>query len=288
MAIHFRTEKNIGKVVLVEIDAVYAGSMQPRMSFNEKELQSLAQSIAYNGVIQPISVKRTSMGYEIIAGERRVRAAKIAGLTQIPCLIIETDAESSALLSLIENIQRENLNFYEEAKSIQNIIDEFSLTQQEVATRIGKSQSSVANKLRTLKIPTRQLEKLICHGLTERHARALLQIESDDLREMVISKIIRYKMTVAKTEEYIERVLRQNPIHQQKKKGMVRDLRLFFNTIQRAVKTMQDSGFPAKAVRQEQEEYIEYHIIIPKEKSVSTNVARLNSFDFDVVQTALK
>ncbi len=288
MAIHFRVEKNIGKIVLVDIDAVYAGEMQPRISFDEKELHSLAQSISYNGILQPLTVKRTSSGYEIVAGERRLRAAKIAGLSQVPCVIVEADEENCAILSLIENIQRENLNFYEEAKGMHSVIEKFGLTQDEVAKRIGKSQSAVANKLRILKIPTRQIERILCHGLSERHARALLQLDDDELRDMAISKIIRYKMTVAKTEEYIRRLILQKPTIDQRRKGMIRDLRLFFNTIQKAVKTMQDSGFYAKATKQEQAEFIEYRIIIPKEKFSDEKTRSVIEQDFNVAQAILK
>ena len=172
----FNREKTVNKVLSIHIDQILPNPYQPRKLFDEEELSGLSESIRSNGILQPLSVRRTTCGnYEIIAGERRFRACKQAGLEHVPCIVMDVDEQKSAILAILENIQRHDLSFFEQAEGIMRLIEEWGVTQEEAALRLGKAQSTIANKLRLLKIPPYLRHKILENGLTERHARALLK-----------------------------------------------------------------------------------------------------------------
>ena len=196
------------KSIELPIDSVCANPDQPRKYFAEEELMDLKNSIAEYGVLQPIIVKKDKSGfYFLIAGERRLRAAKLAGLTKIPALIKDFGDKDAALISVVENVQRENLSFIEEAYAYKRLIDEFGLTQGELAAKIGKRQSTISNKLRILTLPPDIQEKLIESKLTERHARALLKITDENIREKVLQRVIANSLNVKQTEKLVEEFL---------------------------------------------------------------------------------
>ena len=261
-------EKSINKVVLLSIYDIEANPSQPRKFFNTAQLQSLADSIKQNGILQPITVRRKEAAgkYELISGERRLRAAKLAGQYEVPCIIMRADEEKSAVLALLENVQREDLSFIEEAKALALLMEKTGFTQDELAKKLGKAQSTVANKLRLLKFSSAEMELLSQGMLTERHARALLRLEEPDTRKKALEQVIHKKYTVAQTENYIKALLNR------KKKPstrifVVKDIRIFFNTINRAIDTMKKAGIAAEAVKQENSDFIEYTVKIPIERA---------------------
>ena len=237
---------------------------QPRQEFGPEELEELARSIAQVGVIQPLSVRRTRQGWELVAGERRLRAARLAGLSTVPCLPVEADGETSALLALVENIQRKDLDVWEEAAALRRLMERSGMTQEEAARRVGKSQSAVANKLRLLKLPEDVIGTLRANRLTERHARALLRLESPDRQRLAVEYILKHQLNVAKTEEYIDRLCgarklpkKAAPVYK------IRDVRLFLNTVNRGLAVMKSAGVNAQCGREETESEITLTIHIP-------------------------
>lgn len=266
-------EKPAGKVIEVDMDRIYPNPNQPRKIFSQAELEELAASIKCNGLIQPIIVRRVDIGYELVAGERRFRAAKICGMTEIACIIVETTERGSAMMSLVENMQRKDLNFFEEAEAMNQMIDLFGLTQEDIAVRLGKSQSTIANKMRLLKLPRAERNLIIDYGFTERHARALLKVESPELRMNIINEIYERRLNVENTERLIENVLtRDKELRRINKcKGAFKDVRIFVNTINHAIEVMQAAGIKAEVMRNREREYTEYIVRIPnaeKQKSV--------------------
>ena len=182
----FNKDKDIHKIVMIPINSIVPNKSQPRQKFDESAIYSLAQSIKEHGVIQPVCVRKNGAIFEIISGERRCRASKLAGLTEVPCIIMEVSDEQSAVLALIENIQRSDLSFFEEAMAINRLITEFGLTQQEAAKRLGKAQSTVANKLRLLRFTDAERNVLAGSNITERQARALIRIDDIDSRKKIL------------------------------------------------------------------------------------------------------
>lgn len=238
---------------------------QPRKSFDPEELAELAASIAQVGVLQPLSVRRAPGGWELVAGERRLRAAELAGLATVPCLPVEADSQSSALLALVENIQRKDLDVWEEAQALRLLMERCALTQEEAARKVGKSQSAVANKLRLLKLPEDVIATLRAHHLTERHARALLRLESAGEQRSALEYILKHRLNVAQTEAYIQRLAdegaaprRARPIYR------IRDVRLFLNTVKKSLAVMQSAGVDARCGREETDSEITLTIHIPK------------------------
>lgn len=262
-------EKIAGKVIEVDIDRIYPNPNQPRKRFNDSELAELAASIKANGIIQPAVVRRIDMGYELIAGERRLRAARLCGMECIPCIIVETTERGSAMMSLAENMQRKDLNFFEEAEAISVMIELFGYTQEDVASRLGKSQSTIANKMRLLKFPRHERMLMIDYGFTERHARALLAVESPELRISIINEIYQRKLNVENTERLIESMNKRSREYQRihRCRGAFRDVRLFVNTINHAVEVMQAAGINAQVKKNREKEYIEYIVRIPAEST---------------------
>lgn len=258
------------RVLYIKIENITPNPHQPRSVFDETCLQELSESIIQYGILQPLSVRRSEKGgYELVAGERRLRAAKLAGLREVPCILVGVNEKQSSVLALIENIQRCDLDFFEEARAIQRLIRQYGLSQDEAARRLGKSQSAIANKLRLLRHPQDIIELIRNYGLTERHARALLRIESESDRRSAIAYINEHRLNVAQTEDYIDALLPEETIEQEAKKNIkslyiFRDVRLFLNTITRAVNTMRQSGLEAQFVKEERGEEIELTITIPK------------------------
>lgn len=258
-------EKTINKVCEVDVNYIFPNPHQPRKYFDDKELEQLSESIKHNGILQPLTVRRFEQGFELISGERRLRASKLAGLNVVPCIIIDVNERNSALLALIENIQRENLSFFDEAYAISELIELYGMTQEDAAIRLGMAQSTVANKLRLLKLSEIERLEIIKYGLTERHARALLKIKDVDQRFDIIQNIAKHNMNVEKTETFIEQVLSadKEKLNFNKRAVLLRDIKLFFNSINKAVDTIKMAGIPADTRKIQNDEYIEYVIRIP-------------------------
>ncbi len=253
---------------LVKITKVEPNRSQPRKNFDEDALQELADSVKQFGVIQPILVQDRKDHYEIIAGERRLRAAVIAGYIKVPCIILKCNDKESAMLALLENLQRCDLGIFEEARGISRLIRRYGITQEQAAKKLGKSQSSVANKLRLLNLTYEEQDWIVQAGLSERHARALLRIYDQELRKEALSKIIAENLNVAQSEELIENLLFNSGVSENSKKGkrkiVIRDIRIFINTINKAVTTMQQAGINAVCKKNDSGDYIEYTVKIPK------------------------
>lgn len=258
------------RVTMISPDYISPNPDQPRRYFDPDGLTELAESIRVHGILQPLSVRRKGGGrYELIAGERRLRAAMICGLEQVPCLVLEVSRESSCLLSLIENLQRRDLDFWEEAKALERLISVYGLSQEEAAAKVGKSQSAVANKLRLLKLSPECAQTLLEHGLTERHARALLRLEGEEARAAALEVILQRSMNVAQTEEYIESFLQaaQPKAKPRRPSFIIKDVRLFLNSINHSMDVMRRAGVDAKCGREETEDTITLTICIPKNKT---------------------
>ncbi|MCD8106759.1 MAG: ParB/RepB/Spo0J family partition protein [Oscillospiraceae bacterium] len=260
-----KKEKIAAKVVEIPCEAIAPNPYQPRKTFTRDELMNLASSIRADGILQPLSVRETATGYELIAGERRLRAAMIAGLETVPCIIIDASDRTSALLSLVENLQREDLSFFEEADAISKLIDLYGMTQEDAAYRLGYAQSTLANKLRLLKLTASQRQIITENGLTERHARALLKLPTDEKRDEALKKVVKGKLNVEKTEALVESMLEYDKYCQRIRKGsaVLKDVRLFMNTVNKAVETMQIAGVDVNVDKRQSEEYLDYYIRIP-------------------------
>lgn len=239
---------------------------QPRQNFNDENLRELAQSIKTYGLLQPILVRRGDDGYQLVAGERRLRACKLLGWEQISAVIREVNDSAMAAMALIENLQRENLDYFEEAEGYSRLLEEFGLTQEVLAQRIGKSQSTIANKMRLLKLATSVQGKLLEAGLSERHARALLKLPDSDSRGRVLDKVIKLNLNVRQTESLIEGLLEDNrqPGRSQEPKFVIKDYRIVMNTIRQAVATMEQIGLKPQVSQREHDDYYEVTIRLPK------------------------
>ncbi len=259
-----RKKDRSDRILYLPTDAIRPNPDQPRRFFDPEGLEELANSIRALGILQPLTVRQAGEdGWELVAGERRLRAAALAGLDRVPCISIQTDSQSSSLLALVENLQRRDLDFLEEALALDKLLRTYCLSQDEVARRIGKSQSAVANKLRLLRLPPKVLARLREGGLTERHARALLRLENDHRLEQVAEYIITHRLTVAQTDQYVEGLL--SPKKQKPKRTyIIKDVRLFLNSVSRGLSIMRSAGVDACCQRQDLEDAICLTIRIPK------------------------
>lgn len=257
-----------GRLLYLPVEAIAPNPDQPRSIFSQPELDELADSIRALGVLQPLTVRRREGQWELVAGERRLRAARQAGLAEVPCLALNVDSQSSSLLALVENLQRRDLDFLEEALALRRLIDTYHLSQEEVARRIGKSQSAVANKLRLLRLPAPALERLRAGGATERHARALLPLEDPALQLQAAEAILEQKLTVAQTEALVDQLLHpappQPPARRPRRTFIVKDVRLFLNTLSRSMALMRSAGVDAQLQREDREQEILLTIHIPR------------------------
>ena len=256
-----------GRVIYLHPDVLHPNPNQPRKRFSPDGLEELAASIREHGVLQPLTVRKVDGSFELVSGERRLRAARMAGLSEVPCIFIDVDGVCSSLLALVENLQRRDLDFLEEAMALDRLIHTYDLSQEEAARRIGKSQSAVANKLRLLKLSPRLLDRLRQNGLTERHARALLRLETEEQQWEVLEYVIDHHLTVAQTEAYIEARLTPPPPRKKKPTFILKDVRLFLNTVTKGLSMMKDAGVNAEYGRQETEDAILLTIKIPKAAS---------------------
>lgn len=266
-------EKTLQKVVAIDVGLLIPNRSQPRIDFDEGELAALSESIAANGILQPINVRRCGVNYEIVSGERRFRAAKLCGLEEVPCIIIDADDEKSAVLALIENIQRRDLSYFEEALAIEKLIRYYGLTQEEAATRLGKAQSTIANKLRLLKFSDAERNLLIKGNVTERAARALIRIDDQKLRIHAMGNMIINKLNIEQTESMVEGILHgiipekkpEASAHepkQTKKKFKFPVPRLYINSINKIVRSMKEANIDCETAMNRVGEYYEYTIKI--------------------------
>lgn len=251
------------QVTELETEQIIPSEYQPRKVFSDGSLSELAASIKEHGVLQPVLAVKSDVGFRLIAGERRLRAAKLAGLKKIPAIILERDSRECAQISLIENIQREQLSFFEEAAGYARLIEEFGFTQTEIAARLGKKQSTVSNKLRLLKLPPAAQVIIIANNLTERHARELLKIRDKQRLFYALDHIVVKKLNVLQTEQYIEELLKGTAQRPQRI-CKVGDMRIFVNTINKAVNLIKKSGIKPQTELLDREGFVEYIIKIPK------------------------
>ena len=252
------------KVLFLPVTAISPNPGQPRREFDPTALEELAGSIAQHGILQPLSVRRLSDGgHELISGERRLRAAQLCSLQEVPCLVVNADPQESSLLALIENVQRRDLDFWEEALALQSLLEASGLSQEALARRIGKSQSAVANKLRLLKLSPDVLQLLRQNGFTERHARSLLRLDHPAAQLRAARHMVSHRLTVAQTEAYIDALLSPPP-KRNKPIFILKDVRLFLNTVTRGLAMMQQAGVPAACDRVDTDSEILLTIRIPR------------------------
>lgn len=258
--------KTAGQILLIPQEDIQPNKNQPRKRFSSDALEGLAESIRQNGIIQPLIVRSLPNGqYELIAGERRLRAARLVGASRVPCIVLHISDEKSALLALLENIQRQNLDFFEEAEALVHLMLLYRLNQEEIASMLGKAPSTISNKLRLLRLPSQIRERILQAGLTERHARALLQLHDPQQMNTALDRILEKKLNAAQTDSLIRSMLDQQAPVRKPPIKLFKDVRIFVNTIMHAVETMQRAGIAADAVRSETKEYIEYVVRIPKQ-----------------------
>ena len=254
-----RTYMETGRVVFLPARAIRPNPAQPRKVFRQEAMEELAESIRSHGILQPLSVRRVGIGYELIAGERRLRAAQKAGLTEIPCIVMTMDQQESGMAAMVENLQRQDLDFIEEARGISLLMEQWNMSQEQAARVLGKSQSAIANKLRLLRHSFPVLQALREAELTERHARALLKLptEPDKLKAIVVMQ--KNQMSVARAEEYIEQLLTQPD-----EKPIRADVGLFLRNVNQTLARIQKSGIRAISERRETDSQIVLTITIPK------------------------
>ncbi|HHY83290.1 MAG TPA: nucleoid occlusion protein [Clostridiales bacterium] len=276
------TESNSNKKIeYIPVDLIRPNPYQPRKQFPMQSLEELAQSIKQYGVLQPITVRKsTQEGYELIAGERRLRAAKLAGLENIPAIVINAFEQDSAIMAMIENLQRENLHFLEEAKGYASLIQDHGFTQEELAIKLGKNQSTIANKLRILRLSPEIKDILVRENLTERHARALLKLPDEESRLKALKQVVEKNLNVKDTEAVIESYIQsmeteQSKMQSQESKksknkrkrifGQTKDIRIFVNTIKNAVNILKNYGLTVQYTQVDKGDSIEITVSIPKE-----------------------
>ncbi len=263
-----KKKKTEGTAVKIPVTEISPNPHQPRIAFDGEALSSLADSIRRYGLLQPVSVRKTEDGYELIAGERRLRAARLAGMREIPALVYRVDGEASAELALMENLLREDLGIFETAAAMARLVSEYGLTQEEIASRLSVSQSYVANKLRLLRFDEKTRARILSAALTERHARPLLRLP-ESLWDTALTRIEKGKLNVAATEKLIEEMLAASESKKETRprgsmRGALRDIRLFYNSVDRAMAMVRRCGVKVESRREEEENEIRLIISIPK------------------------
>lgn len=259
-------EKIMGQVIMIDIGVIIPNKSQPRKEFNEEALFSLSQSIRENGILQPIIVRKNGVFYEIISGERRLRAAKLAGFKEVPCIVKNVDEEQSAVLAIIENIQRKDLSYFEEAMALEKLLNVYGFTQEQAAVRLGKAQSTIANKLRLLKFSEAERRLLLNGGLSERQARALVRISDDNLRSKAIENVVSHRLNLEQTEELVNRMLSGSGQKRRKPRNkfdFITPPRLYMNSLNALIKRIRDDKVPCELSEQKSDDYYEYTIRFP-------------------------
>ena len=259
--------ENSADVLLIPISEIRPNPSQPRKNFSQSELVSLAKSISQLGMIEPLIVRRTGGGFQLVCGERRLKAAVIAGLSRVPCIISDISDLNAALFALIENLQRQDLNFFEQAEGFRQLIEKYGLTQQEAAVSLGISQPAVANKLRLLRLSERHRKIISENNLSERHARALLRV-GEERRDEVLKVAIERQFTAELLEKYIDALLKKDKIKESyaRRSAAVGDVRLFMNTVEKALNVMRLAGVDAQAEKKQEDGYTLYVIKIAEKK----------------------
>ena len=274
---HQKSEFLSSRVQYIPLHFIRPNPQQPRKNFSREGLIQLADSIRQYGILQPLTVRKCEGYYELVAGERRVRAARMAGLKEVPCLLARVDEKDAGLLALIENLHRRDLNCFEEAEAIAKLIQRYELSQQEAAEKLGKSQSAIANKLRLLRLDKGIQETILQENLTERHARALLRLADGEMQRQAVEEFLRKEMNVAQAEEYVEKLLQtmQTKPPRQRTTYVIKDVRLFLNSLRRQLELMNRAGVGADMGRKDTAEAIFLTIRIPKNvgKKVGCNLA---------------
>ncbi len=261
------------KIWLLDPALILPNPAQPRRDFDTKALEGLADSVKQFGILQPLTVRQIKQNgntrYELIAGERRMRAGILAGLSRLPCRVLTAGEETSAEIAIVENLQRKNLNLFEEATAIATLLEVHTLTQDKLAERLSVSQSYIANKLRLLKFTHEEQTIILSSGLTERHCRALLRISERDNRRTALETITSHNYNVAQTEAYIDRLVAQEKEEKKKRKikGAISHLRLFYNSLDRALDIMRTAGTDAVCKKRETDDGVEVTIFIKRQEA---------------------
>ena len=263
----FEILKKQGQIQNIALSEIFPNRFQPRRVFDEKELFALGESIKENGLIQPISVRKAKGRFELIAGERRLRACKLIGREKIEAIVYDIGDEDSAVWALIENLQRSDLGPFDEAEAIAKLIAAWNVSKEEAAKRLGIASSTLSNKLRILKLEPEVRRVLIENDLTERHARELLRISEGKERLSAAKFIAEKELNVPETVRYIDRLLEQKKPKRKPPKFVVKDLRLFINTFEHAVEVMNSAGLCAVSTVTENEDNLIYTVCVPKEKA---------------------
>ena len=267
-------EASSGALEVIEIltDNIVPNPFQPRKIFAEEALSDLMESIREFGVIQPLIVRQTEAGFELIAGERRLRASKMAGRESVPCIIRQADDKEMAEIAMIENLQRQDLHYFEEAAGYEKLLIQFGLTQDLLAARVGKDQSTIANKMRLLKLSPNVREFIYREKLTERHSRALLKIDSEQAQFDVLQAVVEQKMNVRETEAFIGEKMQQGSelpprARRQNLLKIVKDVRIFINTIGELVAQMKKTGLDVSLRQEQDDDFVTITMVVPKRRS---------------------
>ena len=265
------TRPRLGRTGIVQlpVNEIDPNPNQPRKLFDDSQLAELSASIAEYGVISPLTVRLHFGRYELVAGERRLRAARMAGLKKVPCIVLDVNMEESSMLAMVENLQRQDLDFLEEARGIANLMRMYGLSQEECARRLGRSQSSVANKLRLLKLPDDVLAALRDNGLTERHGRALLRLPDAESRRAALAHIVQEGLNVAQTDRYVDSLLAPEeaaPRAGRKRSFILKDVRVFLNSLTHSLDVMKKGGIDAGFKKEETDDELIVTISIPKKR----------------------
>ena len=264
-----------GGILYLRTEDIAPNPVQPRQRFDDAAIAELSESIRQYGILNPLTVRLRGGRYELVAGERRLRAARLAGLREAPCILLDVNLEDAGLIALVENLQRRDLDFIEEATGIRQLISMFGMSQEEAARRLGRSQSAVANKLRLLKLPPDVLEALRLNGLSERHGRALLRLNDSEAQRRALETILERDLTVAGTEAYIESLLAappaepETPAPGRRRSFILKDVRLFLNSLNHSVEVMKQGGIDAMLRREETDEALIVTVRIPKARGSS-------------------
>ena len=266
-------DQNKNEIQMISIEKIFPNPYQPRKDFNEEDIQELAESIENFGLLQPLTLRKKEEHYELIAGERRLRAAEAIDLNKVPCIVNDFNDEEMAEIALVENLQRKDLDFIEESLAYSKLINKFNLTQQELAKKLGKSQSTIANKLRILNLPEKIRAQLKSPTITERHARALLKLTNESNQLQVIKAVNKNELTVRETEELIDEILNkkteEDESESNNKVTVYKDLRLFKNTLKKTISEMKEAGLNIKVEKNKDEDYIYYNICLPRQQKKS-------------------